>query len=86
MFLKMALAAAIATGVTSVVQATDLPPHAMPERIAALAAQPHPRQMAGPVHIRFRQPGDVVVALDSGDPAVRREAAFHPRADRGQFD
>lgn len=86
MFLKMSLAAAIAMGVTPVAQATDLPPQAITERVATLAARPHPRQMAGPVHIRVRQPGDVVIALDNDASAIHQEVAFHPRADRGQFD
>jgi hypothetical protein len=86
MFLKMALAATIAMSVSAMAQAADLPPQTITERIAELAARPHPRQMAGPVQIRFRQPGDVVVAFDGGDPAVRRHMAFHVKADRGQFD
>lgn len=86
MFLKLALAATIATGVSPAAQAADLLPRAMSERVATLAARPHPRQMAGPVHIRVRQPGDVVIALDNDAAAIRQEVAFHPRADRGQFD
>jgi hypothetical protein len=87
MFLKLALAATIITGTAGVAQAADVSKEAAATPPAAeQAAKGRPYQMAGPVHIRLRSAADVNAALESSDPTVRKEAAYHAQADGRAFD
>lgn len=86
MLLKLTLALGMIAGTATMAQAADQPPEPISPRVAEQMAKPHPRQMAGPIHIRFRQVSDINAALSDGDATVAREAAFHAKAERGQFD
>ena len=87
MFWKIALATMIVTGSATMAQAADLSSEtaAAPALVKAVA-DAQPRQMAGPVKIRFRKPADVLEVLNDAAPHIQREAAYYPRASRGQFD
>lgn len=87
MFWKIALAATMITGTATMARAADLSPETASSPVVEKAvAVAQPRQMAGPVKIRFRKPADVLEVLNEGAPHIQREAAYYPRADRGLFD
>lgn len=87
MFWKIALAATMIAGTATMAQATDLSREtAAAPAMIKVVADAQPRQMAGPVKIRFRKPVDVLEVLNDTAPHIQREAAYYPRADRGRFD
>jgi len=83
--LKLTLASMIIAGTTGMALAADPSPKPIPAPIAEKLAEPHPRQMSGPVRIRFRHLSGINAALDDSDAIIVREATLDGKT-RGKKD
>lgn len=84
--LKLILASIIITGTTGMANAADPSPEPIPARIAEKLAEPHPRQVSGPVRIRFRHLSGINAALDDSDAVIVREATLDRKTRRSKDD